>query len=344
MLHRRQVLLLTQLVDVAFLFLRPLASCQSVWYVCACAHVVFCLRTIVLLFLQPGLESSELVAKTLLGTLSVRWPHCDKADREAEGRRVRQMLYEMETRLDWSESVGRSHEQCVSFQESPQRIVLCAFACVPENFWAGQRGGDFKVAKRAFIGGVIHELCEKSGAEVNQFLDEAEGFLAEPDGWGVLGVYPTDGMWGEVPDGLLRLQPGYVGDSGWLLTLHEQWFFCLRHTVCFRIGLGNPKARVEVRTRAIRETKAKAKPRTMELNLFKPRELQVLQAVWVSEPLAGEQRPIYGGYGCDVLCSLFLLLTCLFSFGSLFTCCLCSFRLGILYPSCPLFSLIPGFP
>ena len=73
-----------------------------------------------------------------------------KADREAEGRRVRQRLDEMETRLDWSESVGRSHEQRISFQESPQRIVLRGFACVPEFFET--RGGDFKVAKRAFIG------------------------------------------------------------------------------------------------------------------------------------------------------------------------------------------------
>ena len=133
-----------------------------------------------------------------------------KADREAENRRVRQRLDEMETRLDWSESVGRSHEQRISFQESPQRIVLRGFACVPEFFRT--RGGDFKVAKRAFIGGFVHELREKCGAEVNHLLDEAEGLLAERDGWGVLGVYPTGGMWGDVPDGLLRLQPGYVGD------------------------------------------------------------------------------------------------------------------------------------
>ena len=146
-----------------------------------------------------------------------------KADREAENRRVRQRLDEMETRLDWSESVGRSHEQRISFQESPQRIVLRGFACVPEFFRT--RGGDFKVAKRAFIGGFIHELREKCGAEVNHLLDEAEGLLAERDGWGVLGVYPTGGMWGDVPDGLLRLQPGYVGDRvGYLLCMSSRFF------------------------------------------------------------------------------------------------------------------------
>ena len=59
---------------------------------------------------------------------------------------------------------------------------------------------------------------------MNHFLDEAESLLAERDGWGVLGVYPTGGMWGEVPDGLLRLQPGYVGDRvGYLLCMSSRF-------------------------------------------------------------------------------------------------------------------------
>ena len=74
-----------------------------------------------------------------------------KADRAAEERRVRQRLDDIETRVDRNEMVGRSHEQRIAFQESPQRIVLRGFSCVPEFFRT--RGGDFKVAKRAFIGG-----------------------------------------------------------------------------------------------------------------------------------------------------------------------------------------------
>ena len=73
-----------------------------------------------------------------------------KADRAAEERRVRQRLEDIETRVDRNEMVGRSHEQRIAFQESPQRIVLRGFSCVPEFFRT--RGGDFKLAKRAFIG------------------------------------------------------------------------------------------------------------------------------------------------------------------------------------------------
>ena len=74
----------------------------------------------------------------------------ERADREANDRRVRQRLDEFETSLDGAESLGRNHDQRISFQESPQRIVLRGFACVGEFMRA--RGGDFQLAKRAFIG------------------------------------------------------------------------------------------------------------------------------------------------------------------------------------------------
>ena len=42
--------------------------------------------------------------------------------------------------------------------------------------------------------------------------------LADRNGWGVVGVYPTCGSLDDAPDGLLRLQPGYVGNrAGYLL-------------------------------------------------------------------------------------------------------------------------------
>ena len=146
-------------------------------------------------FWYPFLSSSATMADNEAPRRGVKRAAA-KADREAEGRRVRQRLDEMETRLEWSESMGRSHEQRVSFQESPQRIFLRGFARVPEFFRT--QGGDFKVAKRAFIGGFFHELREKRGAEVTHYLDEAEGLLAERDGWGVLGIYLL-GVCGPLP-------------------------------------------------------------------------------------------------------------------------------------------------
>ena len=140
----------------------------------------------------------------------------ERADREANDRRVRQRLDDFETRLDGAESLGRNHDQRISFQESPQRIVLRGFACVGEFMRA--RGGDFQLAKRAFIGAFFHELKEHCGAEVTHHLDEAEGLLSDRNGWGVVGIYPTGGSMDDAPDGLLRMQPGYVGNrAGYLL-------------------------------------------------------------------------------------------------------------------------------
>ena len=140
----------------------------------------------------------------------------ERAGREAAERRVRQRLDEVELRIDEAEAMHRNHDQRISFQESPQRLVLRGFACVGEFFRA--RGGDFPLAKRAFIGSFFHELKEHCGAEVMRHLEEAEGLLADRNGWGVVGVYPTGGSLDDAPDGLLRLQPGYVGNrAGYLL-------------------------------------------------------------------------------------------------------------------------------
>ena len=140
----------------------------------------------------------------------------ERADREANERRVRQRLDDFETRLDGAESLGRNHDQRISFQESPQRIVLRGFDCVGEFMRA--RGGDFQLAKRAFIGAFFQELKEHCGPEVTHHLDEADGLLSDRNGWGVVGIYPTGGSMDDAPDGLLRMQPGYVGNrAGYLL-------------------------------------------------------------------------------------------------------------------------------
>ena len=56
----------------------------------------------------------------------------ERAERETSERRVRQRLEEAETRLDGAESMSRSHDQRISFQESPQRLVLRGCVCVGE--------------------------------------------------------------------------------------------------------------------------------------------------------------------------------------------------------------------
>ena len=73
----------------------------------------------------------------------------ERAEREAMERRVRQRLEDVEVRLDGAESLSRSHDQRISFQESPQRLVLRGFSCVGD-FFSGLRRG-FPLAKRAFI-------------------------------------------------------------------------------------------------------------------------------------------------------------------------------------------------
>ena len=140
----------------------------------------------------------------------------ERADREALERRVRQRLDDVEQRIEEAEAMNRNHDQRISFQESPQRLVLRGFACVGEFFRT--RGEDFPLAKRAFIGAFFQELKEHCGPEVTHQIEEAEGLLADRNGWGVVGVYPTGGSLDESPDGLLRLQPGFVGNrSGYLL-------------------------------------------------------------------------------------------------------------------------------
>ena len=42
--------------------------------------------------------------------------------------------------------------------------------------------------------------------------------MSDRNGWGVVGIYPTGGSLDDAPDGLLRMQPGYVGNRvGYLL-------------------------------------------------------------------------------------------------------------------------------
>ena len=134
-----------------------------------------------------------------------------RADRDNEVRNVRQRPDETETRLDGVDSRLRGHETRLKCLEAPDRIVLRGFTAVRE-FMAIFDGGDFKGAKTAFIPSFVQELRDKTGPEVAQLIEELDTLVCERQGWVLLGVFPTGGMMGEFPDGLIRLQPGGVGN------------------------------------------------------------------------------------------------------------------------------------
>ena len=130
---------------------------------------------------------------------------------EAEhGRRVRARVDDAETRLDTMEAQLLRHETRLQFTEAPLRVVLRGFSCVTE-FFRVLRSHDLRAAKTSFIPTFIDELKEKCGPEVTHLIEEAENLFIDRQGWVLIGVFPTGGNFNEVPDGLMRLQPGYAG-------------------------------------------------------------------------------------------------------------------------------------
>ena len=175
----------------------------------------------------------------------------ERADREAAERRVRQRLDEVEQRIDEAETMRRNHDQRISFQESPQRLVLRGFACVGEFFRA--RGDDFALAKRAFIGAFFQELKEHCGPEVTHHIEEAEGLLADRNGLGGPSEYIQQ-------EGLLTiLLTGSFACNQALSVTVRVTFCALRLFACnvlanfFRIGCVGltPRARAKGRARRV---------------------------------------------------------------------------------------------
>ena len=72
----------------------------------------------------------------------------------------------------------------------------------------------------------------KSFAEATHVVDEAETLLCENHGIVVVGVFPTGGQLGTVPDGVFRLQGAHSGgrlsyllaSAGKCLSESHQWF------------------------------------------------------------------------------------------------------------------------
>ena len=127
-----------------------------------------------------------------------------------QGRRVRARVDDAETRLDTMEAQLLRHETRLQFTEAPLRVVLRGFSCVTE-FLRTLRSHDLRAAKTAFIPTFIDELKDKCGPEVTHLIEEAENLFIDRQGWVLIGVFPTGGNFNDVPDGLMRLQPGYAG-------------------------------------------------------------------------------------------------------------------------------------
>ena len=135
----------------------------------------------------------------------------ERQERQEEVRNVRQRMDEAETRLDEVDTRLRGYETRLKCLEAPYRVVLRGFESV-RAFLTTLDAGDFKGAKTAFIPSFIQEIRDKTGPEVNQLVEELDTLLCERQGWVVLGVFPTGGMKEDMPDGLVRLQPGGVGN------------------------------------------------------------------------------------------------------------------------------------
>ena len=134
-----------------------------------------------------------------------------RAEDAEQGRNVRARMDEAETRLDTVESTLGRHEARLQYVEAPLRVVLCGFTSVQELLRV-LRANDMKSARTAFIPSPLcDELREKCGPEVHHLVEEAENLLVDRQGWVVIGVYPTEGMWDDKADGLMRLQPGCTG-------------------------------------------------------------------------------------------------------------------------------------
>ena len=129
---------------------------------------------------------------------------------QVEGERsVRQRLDDLETRMDTQESKLRGQDQRMLYLEAFTKVVLRGFACVSEFLRAKDQ--DFKLAKQAFVASFIAELRNQCFAEATHVVDEAETLLCENNGVVVVGVFPTGGHLGPVPDAVLRLQASHAG-------------------------------------------------------------------------------------------------------------------------------------
>ena len=127
------------------------------------------------------------------------------------GRQTRQRLDDHETRLDGIEAQLRAHSTRLSYLEAPYKVVLRGWPCVAD-FFREIRTSESRVVKTAFIASFFTDLCEHCGPEAGALIDEAENLFAERMGYALIGVYPTGGSRDDAPDGVMRLQPGWLGD------------------------------------------------------------------------------------------------------------------------------------
>ena len=265
---------------MVYRFLVVLARGLPVLVVCVPVRVCLCMLAC---FIQTG--SSALLAPSASSPCSgvipppVRPSPDLMADAPAVRRRrvrgedgeqhraVRARVDDAETRLDSLEAALQRHETRIQFVEAPFRLVLRGFWCVPE-FLRLLRPNDLRAAKTAFIPSFVDELKEQSGPEVAHLIEESENLLVDRQGWVLLGVFPTGGHFNDVPDGLLRLQPGYAGSrlshilaqaSRYLADTHQIFQDRVRRPQPGGKGGIRAKAKVSRRAGKVKRARVKAK-------------------------------------------------------------------------------------
>ena len=166
-------------------------------------------------------------------------------------RRVRQRLDEVEVRIEEAEAMSRNHDQRISFQESPQRLVLRGFACVGEFFRA--RGGDFPLAKKPLSVPFFTNSRRIAGLKSRITLRKQRGCL-------------LIGTAGVLSESILREDLSTMPQTGSFACNLDMWaivlvtfcalllFICKLRGSFFRIGSVGPmpRARAKVRTRVRR--------------------------------------------------------------------------------------------
>ena len=127
------------------------------------------------------------------------------------GRQTRQKLDDQEARLDGIEAQLRAHSTRLSYLEAPYKVVLRGWPCVVD-FCREIRTSEYRAVKTVFIASYFTDLREHCGPEAGALIDEADNLFAERMGYALIRVYPTGGSRDDTPDGVIRQQPGWLGD------------------------------------------------------------------------------------------------------------------------------------
>ena len=141
-----------------------------------------------------------------------------RAEREDETRRVRARLNEHEGQIDDLQGTARHHDLRLQYLEAPYKWVARGFNST--NTFLGKKDENFRAAKAAFLIEFLQELRECTPGMVEGQVQEFEGLFLESEGAALIGVFPTGGWLGELPDCSIRFVQGFSGlRIGYLLRI-----------------------------------------------------------------------------------------------------------------------------